>query len=126
MYSSVRWLTLPLLFLLSHIANAGCQHCVLPSEEVVITRTENFILQSEKLQIPSDLFGPGENYVCALLSFDIGDDGYAKNIEVVRSYPRHRLDRSGIWTLRNFRFTPSQNIADRKGMFLFEAELPIK
>lgn len=88
--------------LLSACANSD--PCAFPRYADEIERTKDFVQESAPLSKNFGVLMGTVQRICAVLEFEISDDGRAENIELVASWPDEGLERTAFKTLYNYRF----------------------
>ncbi|MGD8177396.1 energy transducer TonB family protein [Marinimicrobium sp. ARAG 43.8] len=89
-----------------------------------IERTKSLIMHSanitDVLQNAHDLFRGGVTSLCALLRFDISEEGDAESIQVLESNPDRVLNRAAIYALRKYKFDVPDDVCEGRGVLLFQ------
>lgn len=78
--------------------------CNLPAYEKRVSKARGYVLERGGFHVPSDVLSTGGGYACALVIFDISDDGNAEFIVPVVSYPSDQVFESAKRALAGYRF----------------------
>ena len=98
----------------------GVDRCGYQDYARVIEPTRLLVLSKSEFRVPADFFGRNRTYGCVLVSFDVDQNGKAKNIEVVNYSPSRIMMESAKRTLSTYLFRSDDRSATRK-FILFEA-----
>lgn len=92
----------------------------------IIEHTESKIIKRvpllDVIGNPYDLLS-GTESACALLRFNISQDGVAEDIQPVRSEPDRLLIRAAVRALKKYEFCPSEEADNREGILVFRMRL---
>jgi TonB family protein len=102
-------------------ANKRISACMASSleEESVIQATTNKIEKKVKLEFPKSAYPKRINEGCVKISFTINNAGYARNLEVVDSYPKHYFDKGAKKSLQKFKFSEGDGLETYKIILRF-------
>lgn len=78
--------------------------CNLPAYEKRVSKARGYVLERGEFRVPSDVLSAGGGYACALVVFDISDDGSTDFISPVVSYPSDQVFESAKRALAGYRF----------------------
>lgn len=95
--------------------------CDLPEYRELVVLTEERIIKRSDFRVPIDFFHPTRRYGCALLVFEIGADGTAKDIKTVVSYPTRAIAASAKRALNGYAFERSPSGNSTQSALIFEA-----
>lgn len=92
---------------------AACAHaqseqrkadCRVDVDQAKLTSAEALIVARAQVREPTDLFPGGSGKACALLMFDVDENGRPENIRVKRVYPTRVYSDSAKRALSNYEF----------------------
>lgn len=95
--------------------------CDLLEYRDIVSYTESRIIERVEFRVPSGFFAPGRMYGCALMAFDISEDGSVKNIGTIISVPTRAIAANARHALAGYRFDHSPGKSYPHGALIFEA-----
>lgn len=105
---------------MSGVAPESCP-CDLPEYRELVARTGERVVERGEFRVPIDFFHPTRRYGCALMVFEIAEDGAAKDIRTVASHPTRAIAASAKLALDEYKFERSSSVNGERGALIFEA-----
>lgn len=95
--------------------------CDLPEYRELVALTEERVVARGDFRVPIGFFHPTRLYGCALMVFEIAEDGTARDIKTVISHPTRAIAASAKLALDEYRFGRSSSVNGERGALIFEA-----
>lgn len=105
---------------MSGVATESCP-CDLPEYRELVALTGERVVEHGEFRVPIDFFHLTRRYGCALVVFEIAEDGTAKDIKTVVSHPTRAIAASAKLALDGYRFERSSPLSGERGALIFEA-----